>query len=137
MMKRLVGSSFGQPRQGARDHGLNACLQGWIYNGGEQGTVIDRQVVDPPRGLRFGVNIGIGAADKPVDRRRVPFTPEAAEVLARRRWSGVADAVGREMAAQGLRHAIACLLVVDIEGVAIQRCDLRRCAVRRKPALRR
>ena len=70
-----------------------------MYDGGEQGAVIDRQVVDPSRGLGLGIGAGIGTADKPVDRRRVPFTPEAAEVLARRRWSGVPNAVGREMAA--------------------------------------
>jgi hypothetical protein len=103
-LKRLIGASFSQPGQRARDHGLNACLQGWMYDGGEQGAVIDRQVVDPSPGLGFGIDVGIGAADKPVDRRRVPFTPEAAEVLACRRWSGVPDAVEREMAQERFRR---------------------------------
>ena len=86
--------------------------------------MIDRQVVDPPFGFGFRIDIGICATDEPVDGRRVPRAPEAPEVLACRGWTCMSDTVGREMTAQRLGDAVARLPIVDVEGIAIQRCDL-------------
>src|SRR3546814_19450743 len=51
--------------------------------------------------------------------------PEAAEMLARRRRSGVPDPVGRKVAAKSRGDTVARDLVVDIQGIAVERRDLR------------
>src|SRR3546814_7474194 len=56
---------------------------------------------------------------------RLPCGPEAAEILARRRRSGVPDPVGRKVAAKSRGDTVARDLVVDIQGIAVERRDLR------------
>src|SRR5271163_2782919 len=108
------------------NQGLDARRQRRVDNRREQWAVVDRKLVDSARFLGFRVDIGIGAAHKPKYGRNVPFGSERSEVLARRRWAGLPDALGGEVSAKGVDYALARLRIIHVEGIMIQRRDLRR-----------
>ena len=51
-----------------------------------------------PRLVGFRVALGVGATDEPEHRGRVPLRAERSEILASRRWSGLAHPLGGKMA---------------------------------------
>src|SRR5687768_10198874 len=88
------------------------------------GTVVGWNLVDFPRGLGFRVNVGISAADEPEHGRGAPFGSERPEILARRRRIDLAHTVTREMPAESIGNARACIGIVDSQRVVLQRGNL-------------
>ena len=97
-----------------------------MNNRREERAVVDREFIEPTRFLGFRVNLGIGAAHKPKHGGKVPFGSERSEVLARRRWPGLPDALGWEVSAKRIDYTLARLRIIHVERVVIQRCNFRR-----------
>src|SRR5437764_123671 len=55
----------------------------------------------------------------------MPFGPERSEVFASRSRAGFTNAFGAKMSTERINHPLAGFSVVNIEGIVIQRGDLR------------
>src|SRR5271170_1055851 len=91
----------------------------------EQRAMVYWEFIQPTRLLSFRVRVWIGSANEPEHGWRVPFGSERSEVLACRRCSSVADAVGRKVSAERIDDPRARLRVVHVQRIAVQRGYLR------------
>ena len=90
-----------------------------MNNRREERAVVDREFIEPTRFLGFRVDIGIGAAHEPKHGRNVPLGPERSEVLARRRWPGLPDALSWEVSAKRVDYTLTRLRIIHVERVVI------------------
>src|SRR5579864_4284038 len=74
--------------------------------------------------LRVRVDVAIGAADKPENRRRAPFGSERSEILAGRCRAGLLYTINRKVKAKRIAYSLGCLGVVPDKRITIQRSDL-------------
>jgi hypothetical protein len=116
----------GDSRQCRNNHCLDTRLQGRMHDRQEPGIVVGRELVEPAYFFGFSVDVGVSAADKPEDRRRVPLPSKRTEILTRRCRPGLPDFVCGEMSPERIDNTLACVCVVDDELVVIERRDLRR-----------
>src|SRR5215207_4882922 len=66
----------GEPGGHGRDKGFDAGFERGMDHGGEARVVVGRQLREPARHLRLPVGVGVGAADRPEHRRRLPLAAE-------------------------------------------------------------
>ena len=92
-----------------------------MQNRCEQRTVIDWNIIEPTFLLGFRISVGISPTDEPEDGRCLPFCSEASKIFARWSGSGVHYAIGGEMRAKSVDHAVARLLVVYVKRIAVER----------------
>src|SRR5215472_260495 len=90
----------------------------------EARVVIRRNVPNPALVLGFRVNVGIGAADEPEDRRRAPLGPERSEVLTGRCRARLLYTISRKVKAKRIAYSLGCLRVVRDKRITIQTCNL-------------
>src|SRR6185312_15371194 len=82
-----------QPRLGSNHHRLHTRLQRWVENRQKARVMIGGNLIEPVFGLRFRVDVRVGAADKPEYRWRMPLGAERPKVLTRGRRPGFPDAL--------------------------------------------
>src|SRR6516162_6456935 len=121
-----LGALWRKPGARGDDQRLDTGLQGWMDNRGKARALIGRDLVEPARLLGFRVAVGVGAADKPEHGGRVPLRTERSKVLAGRRRSGLAHSVDGKVPAERVDDAPARRGIVDHQGIAVERRDLRR-----------
>src|SRR5690348_13006121 len=97
-----------------------------MNNRGEPRAVVDWEIVEAAFFLGFRVSVGTGPTNEPEHGRGLPLGSEASEIFARWSRPGVHDVARGEMGAERIGHALARLLVVDVQRIAIGWSDLRR-----------
>ncbi len=87
-------------------------------------TVIHRQLVESAGLLGPLVRLRFVAANEPENGWSMPLGPEAAEVFARRRGTGVMHAILGEVRSESFGDPVARRLVVQVERIPVERRDL-------------
>src|SRR6516164_10336026 len=94
---QLQSGSCCQPGLRGDNQRLNPCLQSRMNHRCEARVVIRRNVGNRARLLGLGIQVRVGAADKPEYGGNVPARSEGPKVLARGCWLRLLNTVSREI----------------------------------------
>src|SRR5690242_17052507 len=94
-----------EPGQGTDHQRLHARFERRMDDRCEARVVVGRKLTQAPVRFCLCVHVGVGPADEPEHRRRMPLGAERAEILARGRWSSLHYPIDGKVLAKRVRDA--------------------------------